>query len=77
LEGGEALSPKSRKALPKHLMGLIRDKTMVQGTVGRVKGVASEENVYIVAEEGQQGIIAEQPRAHSEVEYPHRAGRKR
>ncbi|NQT85052.1 mannose-1-phosphate guanylyltransferase [bacterium] len=57
---GQRLWPKSRKSLPKHLLPLIGEKTMIQETVGRLKGVAPEENIYIVTEEGQQEIIAGQ-----------------
>ncbi len=57
---GERLWPKSRRSLPKHLLPLMSDKTMIQETVARLKGVAPDENIYIVTEEGQQGIIAEQ-----------------
>lgn len=57
---GQRLWPKSRKRLPKHLLPLLSDKTMIQETVARLEGVVDDENIYIVTEEGQQDIIAEQ-----------------
>jgi len=57
---GERLWPKSRRALPKHLLPLLGDKTMVQETVARLEGVVVYKNIYIVTEEGQEEIIAEQ-----------------
>jgi mannose-1-phosphate guanylyltransferase len=57
---GQRLWPKSRTSLPKHLLPLLGEKTMIQETVGRLKGVAPEANIYIVTEEGQQKTIAEQ-----------------
>ncbi len=57
---GERLWPKSRKSLPKHLLPLLGDRTMIQETLVRLEGVVSDENIYIVTEEGQQEIIAQQ-----------------
>jgi len=57
---GERLWPKSRRSLPKHLLPLIGERTMIQETVGRLKEVVSDENIYIVTEEGQQELIAGQ-----------------
>jgi mannose-1-phosphate guanylyltransferase len=57
---GERLWPKSRKSSPKHLLPLIGEKTLIQETVARLKGVVPDENIYVVTEEGQQEMIAEQ-----------------
>ncbi len=57
---GQRLWPKSRKNLPKHLLPLLGDKTMLQETVARLEGVVPDNNIYIVTEEGQEKIIAEQ-----------------
>ena len=46
--------------MPKHLLPLLSKKTMIQETVARLKGVVADKNIYIVTEEGQQEIIAEQ-----------------
>ncbi len=57
---GQRLWPKSRRSMPKHLLPLISDKTMIQDTVARLEGVVSDENIYIVTEKGQEDIVAEQ-----------------
>ncbi len=57
---GQRLWPVSRKARPKHLLPLLSDKTMIQETVARLTGVVPDENIYIVTEQGQEEIIAEQ-----------------
>jgi mannose-1-phosphate guanylyltransferase len=57
---GQRLWPKSRQSLPKHLLPLIGDKTMIQDTVARLQGVVPDENILVVTEVGQQKLIAEQ-----------------
>jgi mannose-1-phosphate guanylyltransferase len=57
---GERLWPKSRKNLPKHLLPLLGERSMIQETCSRLEGVVPFENIYIATEEGQQGVIAEQ-----------------
>lgn len=57
---GQRLWPRSRRALPKHLLPLLGEKTMMQETVARLKGVVADENIYIVTEKGQENLVAEQ-----------------
>ncbi len=57
---GQRLWPRSRRALPKHLLPLLGEKTMMQETVARLKGVLADENIYIVTEKGQENLVAEQ-----------------
>jgi len=57
---GQRLWPRSRRALPKHLLPLLGEKTMMQETVARLKGVVPDENIYIVTERGQENLVAEQ-----------------
>lgn len=46
---GTRLWPRSRGAMPKHLLNLLRpDATMLQETVGRVLPAVPPENVYVV-----------------------------
>ncbi|WP_129599752.1 mannose-1-phosphate guanylyltransferase [Anaerophilus nitritogenes] len=57
---GERFWPRSRKSLPKQLISLTGEKTMIQETVDRLKGFIEEENIYIATGEEYEEIIKQQ-----------------
>lgn len=54
---GERFWPLSRKNKPKHLLKLFSDKTLLEGTVERVEGLAAKENIFILTNENQRAEI--------------------
>lgn len=59
---GTRLWPMSRKAKPKQFLSVIDDKTMLQNTVDRLKGLCSIEASLVVCNEEHRFIVAEQLR---------------
>jgi len=57
---GERLWPYSRISRPKHLLPLLGDMTMIQQTVARLKGLVSDENIFVITEGGQKAAIEQQ-----------------
>ncbi|MDD4169607.1 MAG: mannose-1-phosphate guanylyltransferase [Desulfotomaculaceae bacterium] len=57
---GERFWPRSRMAMPKQFLNLIGDKTMLQLTVERVKGLVDLTDIYIVAGREFREIIINQ-----------------
>lgn len=57
---GERFWPKSREGLPKQFLRLIGDKTMLQGTVDRIKRLLAPANIYIITAENHLEIVQEQ-----------------
>ncbi len=57
---GTRFWPASRRHLPKQLLPLAGDRTMIQATVDRLSGLVSAEQVLIVTNEALKDAIAEQ-----------------
>jgi mannose-1-phosphate guanylyltransferase len=57
---GERLWPKSRAAMPKHLQSIVGEKTMLQQTVDRVRGLVKCDHMYVVTSASQRGQILSQ-----------------
>ena len=50
---GERFWPMSRQRLPKHLLRLFSDRTLVEETVRRLEGVVSRENIFVLTNVAQ------------------------
>ncbi len=57
---GARFWPKSRAEKPKQLLDLFSERTMIQNTVDRIKGIVKNEHIYIVTNKVQKPKIAEQ-----------------
>lgn len=57
---GERFWPKSRRHLPKQLLPLVSSKTMIQETIGRLKGLVPENRIFIVTNRIQRKLIKKQ-----------------
>jgi mannose-1-phosphate guanylyltransferase len=57
---GTRLWPQSRKKLPKQLLPLISNRTMVQNTVDRILPIIPPENIFFATNREYGAIIAEQ-----------------
>ncbi len=57
---GARFWPKSRAEEPKQLLNLFSERSMIQNTVDRIKGIIKNENIYIVTNKIQKPKIAEQ-----------------
>ncbi|GJQ64364.1 MAG: mannose-1-phosphate guanylyltransferase [Melioribacteraceae bacterium] len=57
---GSRFWPRSRKTMPKQLLNIFGENTMIQDTVFRLKDFISVENIYIVTNKVQKAIIEEQ-----------------
>jgi len=51
---GKRFWPLSRQSKPKQFLSIISSKTMIEETVDRVKGLINQENIIILASEGQK-----------------------
>ncbi|MBP0957374.1 MAG: mannose-1-phosphate guanylyltransferase [Oscillospiraceae bacterium] len=58
---GERFWPKSRNSMPKQFLSLTSDgETMLQKTVGRLKGLVEPEDVFIVTNAAYSDLVKEQ-----------------
>jgi mannose-1-phosphate guanylyltransferase len=57
---GARFWPKSRQEEPKQLLSLFSERSMIQNTVDRMKGMVKNENIYIVTNKIQKPKISEQ-----------------
>ncbi|MBC8353416.1 MAG: NTP transferase domain-containing protein [Planctomycetes bacterium] len=57
---GTRFWPASRTALPKQLLNLVGERTMIQETLDRVDGLASAENALVVTNRALVNVIREQ-----------------
>jgi mannose-1-phosphate guanylyltransferase len=51
--GGERFWPMSRAKTPKHLLKLISERTLLEETVRRLRGVVRPANIFVLTNEGQ------------------------
>ena len=54
---GERFWPRSRRSRPKQFLRLTGDKTMLRQTVDRISPVSSSENIWIVTNASQVGLV--------------------
>jgi mannose-1-phosphate guanylyltransferase len=54
---GERLWPMSRSGEPKHLLRLFSERTLLEETILRLKGVVADGNVWIITGEAQVALI--------------------
>lgn len=54
---GSRFWPKSRKNLPKQFLKIIGEKTMIEGTVGRLKNIIPDDRICIVTNKNYVPII--------------------
>jgi mannose-1-phosphate guanylyltransferase len=54
---GERLWPMSRSGAPKHLLRLFSDRTLLEETIRRLKGVVADANIWIITGEAQVSLI--------------------
>src|SRR5690606_26629885 len=52
--------PRSKKKLPKQLLNIFGDDTMIQATVKRLEGLIDKKNIYIITNELQSPEIKNQ-----------------
>tara|TARA_R100001143_G_scaffold63593_1_gene73121 strand:+ start:30061 stop:31134 length:1074 start_codon:yes stop_codon:yes gene_type:complete len=57
---GTRFWPKSRKSRPKQFLSLFGNETMLQKTIGRLKGFIDPENVLVITNEDYLKIVANQ-----------------
>lgn len=57
---GERFWPRSRMNLPKQFLKLTDDRTMIQKTVERLKGLVADENIYISTTVDYKPLVREQ-----------------
>ncbi len=56
---GKRFWPASRKALPKHLVPILGEKSLLYQTVARVRRIAEEEDVFVFTNKAQLGRVKE------------------
>jgi mannose-1-phosphate guanylyltransferase len=72
--GGTRLRPLSRDDCPKPFLPLLGDRTLLQQTVDRLRGLVAPEDVHVVTDRRYSGLVREQvPGLGSVIEEP--AGR--
>ncbi len=57
---GSRFWPRSRKNLPKQLLNIFGQQTMIQETVSRIKNFVSPENILIITNKVQKVLVEEQ-----------------
>lgn len=57
---GARFWPKSRAEEPKQLLNLFSERSMIQNTVDRMKGLVSNNNIYVITNKIQKPQIVEQ-----------------
>ncbi len=57
---GTRFWPRSKKKLPKQLLQVFGDNTMIQNTVLRLKGIVNNEDIYIITNKVQKQEILKQ-----------------
>lgn len=57
---GSRFWPRSKEKTPKQLLKIFGDETLIQQTVERVKGLASEENIFVITNKVQKEKVIEQ-----------------
>jgi len=54
---GSRFWPRSKKKLPKQLLKIFGDQTMIQATVNRLSGLVEKENIYVITNELQRSEV--------------------
>ena len=57
---GSRFWPRSRKAMPKQLLNIFGENTMIQDTVDRLKGFVADDHTFIITNKVQKAIVEEQ-----------------
>ncbi|QQS38017.1 MAG: mannose-1-phosphate guanylyltransferase [Ignavibacteriales bacterium] len=57
---GSRFWPRSKEKMPKQLLKIFGERTMIQDTVDRLKGIVETENIYIITNKIQKPEIVEQ-----------------
>lgn len=57
---GSRFWPRSRKNLPKQLLNIFGQQTMIQETVDRIRDLVSPENILIITNKVQKSLVEEQ-----------------
>ncbi len=57
---GSRFWPRSRKTQPKQLLSIFSENSMIKETFNRVSNFVSAENIYVITNKLQAGLIAEQ-----------------
>jgi mannose-1-phosphate guanylyltransferase len=57
---GSRFWPRSKKRLPKQLLKIIGNSTMIQSTVERLNGLVEKKNIYIITNEEQRPEVIKQ-----------------
>ncbi|MFO7526052.1 MAG: mannose-1-phosphate guanylyltransferase [Ignavibacteriaceae bacterium] len=57
---GSRFWPRSRKNLPKQLLNIFGQQTMIQQTVDRIKDLVQPENILIITNKVQKALVEEQ-----------------
>lgn len=57
---GSRFWPRSRKAMPKQLLKIIDNQTMIQATVSRLKPLIKDENIFIITNKIQAEEVRQQ-----------------
>ncbi len=64
---GSRFWPRSKEKTPKQLLKIFGDRTMIQDTVARLKGIVENENIFIITNKVQKKeIISQLPQIHSD-----------
>ena len=58
--GGTRLWPKSRQKLPKHLLKLFGNETLLRKTYRRITPVFSPDHIYVITVDSYKDLVAEQ-----------------
>ena len=57
---GSRFWPRSKKKTPKQLLKIFGEQTMIQETVGRLKGIVRDENIYVITSKIQKpGVLTQ------------------
>jgi len=57
---GSRFWPRSKKKLPKQLLKIFGDHTMIQATVNRLSGLVEKENIFVITNELQRSEVVNQ-----------------
>ena len=57
---GSRFWPRSKKKLPKQLLKIFGDQTMIQATVNRLSGLVEKENIFVITNELQRPEVLNQ-----------------
>lgn len=67
---GERFWPKSRRVKPKQLLPIVSNRSMLQETVWRLKGIIPRDKIYVVTNRVQEKLVKEEVKLENIIAEP-------